>query len=153
MTLKYDAYLAGAMHGRLGREVLEERSKAKLACKLQGLSYYDPAEDEDINPNKIIDLKPNLRRMKWFVSKDDYHVDRSKVLLVLTGDRSSSGRLWECGRMFYHCKRPIVLVAPKMYHGQLTNFDTVKATKICETVEQAAIWIKRQGSKRRSKRG
>jgi nucleoside 2-deoxyribosyltransferase len=140
---KFDVYLAGSMHGRLGREVLEERSAAKLQLKLCGLTWYDPAEDEEVPPNKIIDLKPNLRRMKWFVSKDDYHVDRCKVLLVLTGDKSSSGTGWEMGRMFYHCKRPIVVVAPKMYHRLLTNFTTVKASKIFETVEQAAKYIRR----------
>jgi hypothetical protein len=144
MTIKFDTYIAGSMHGRLGREVLEERNKAKLACKLASITFYDPAEDEDIAPNKIIDLKPNLRRMKWFVSKDDYHVDRCRTLLVLTGDKSSSGTAWEMGRMFYRCKRPIVLVAPKMYHRLLTNFSTVKATKICETIEQAVAYIKRR---------
>lgn len=141
--LKYNVYIAGAMHGRLGREVLEERSKAKLQCKLNGLTYYDPAEDEDINPNKIIDLKPNLRRMSWFVDKDDDHVDQSKYLLVLTGDKSSSGTGWEMGRMFYLNKRPIFIVAPKMYHRLLTNFTTVKVNKIFETVEQATKYIRR----------
>jgi hypothetical protein len=131
------------MHGRLGKEVLEERNRAKLACKLQGVTYYDPAEDENIAPNKIIDLKPNLRRMKWFVSKDDYHVDRCKTLLVLTGDKSSSGTGWEMGRMFYHCRRPIFIVAPKMYHHLLTNFTTIKAAKIFEDVETAVKWVKR----------
>lgn len=143
-TIKFDLYIAGSMHGRLGKEVLAERSAAKLACKLQGLSYYDPAEDENIAPNKIIDLKPNLRRMKWFVSKDDYHVDRSRILLVLTGDKSSSGTSWEMGRMFYRCRRPIVVVAPKMYHHLLTNFTTIKVTKICETVDEAVRYIKRR---------
>jgi len=144
MKLRFDVYIAGSMHGRLGKEVLAERAAAKLICKLHGLTYYDPAEDENVPPNKIIDLRPNLRKMKWFVSKDDYHVDRSRCLLVLTGDASSSGTSWEMGRMFYRCRRPIVIVAPKMYHRLLVNFTTIKATKICETVEEAVRWIKRK---------
>ncbi len=139
--IRYDIYIAGSMHGRLGKEVLEERAAAKLICRLQKVTYYDPAEDEDINPKTIIDLKPNLRRMKWFVSKDDYHVDRCRTLLVLTGDKSSSGTGWEMARMFYKNKRSVFLVAPKMYNKQLTNFSTVKATKIFETVEQAVKYI------------
>jgi hypothetical protein len=144
MHLKFDLYLAGAMHGRLGKEVLAERSAAKLVCRLQGITYYDPSEDESISPNKIIDLKPDIRKMKWFVTKDEYYVDRCRFLLVLTGDRSSSGTSWEMGRMFYRCKRPIVIVAPKMYRRLLTNFTTVKASKICDTVEEAVRWIKRR---------
>lgn len=144
MIIKFDVYLGGSMHGRLGKEVLAERAKAKLACKLQGVTYYDPAEDESVPPNKIIDLKPNLRKMRWFVSKDDYHIDRCKALIILTGDVSSSGTLWEAGRMFYKCKRPIIVVSPKMYNGQLTNFTTIKATKICETIEDAVKYVKRR---------
>lgn len=132
------------MHGRLGKEVLAERSKAKLACKLQGVTYYDPAEDESISPSKIIDLKPNLRKMKWFVSKDDFHIDRCRMLLVLTGDTASAGTLWEAGRMHYKCHRPIVIVAPKMAAKQLVNFTTIKATKICETVDEAVKFIKKR---------
>lgn len=142
--IKFDLYLAGSMHGRLGREVLKERAEARLACELNGLTYYDPSQDEDVPPNRIIDLKPNLRRMKWFVSKDDYNIDRCKAVLVLTGDSASSGTLWECGRMYYKCKRPIYIVAPKMYHKLLTNFTTVKAKRIFETVEQAAKYLRRR---------
>jgi nucleoside 2-deoxyribosyltransferase len=143
VPIKYDVYLAGSMHGRLGKECLEERSKAKLACKVNGLTYYDPAEDEDVPPNKIIDLKPNLRRMRWYVSKDDYNIDRCRAVLVLTGDISSSGTMWEMGRMYYKCNRPVYIISPKMYHHTLTNFTTVKATKIFENVEQACKWIRR----------
>lgn len=142
--LKYDAYLAGAMHKRLGRDVLAERENAKVICKQLGLKYYDPAEDELIKPHLVIDAKPDIRRMKWYVHKDFKNLDKCKAIVVLTGDSSSSGTAWEMARMYFHHKRPIILVAPRMVDRQLTNFTTVLATKICATQLQALRYLKRR---------
>jgi hypothetical protein len=142
--LRFDCYLAGAMHKRLGRDVLAERENAKTICKQLGLKYYDPAEDELIKPHAIIDAKPNIRLMKWFVKKDFKHLDQCRSIVVLTGDNASSGSLWEAARMYFKWKRPIVLVAPRMYDRQLTNFSTVLATKICATQLQALKFLKRR---------
>lgn len=133
---------SGAMHKRLGRDVLTERENAKAICKQLKLSYYDPAEDENIKPHLVIDVKPSVRTMKRYVAKDDRAVDQSRMLLVLTGDTSSSGTLWEAGRAYYKNHTPIVIVAPRMYDGLLTNFTTLKATKICATQKSALLWIK-----------
>lgn len=139
--LRYDVYLAGAMHMRLGKDVLSERANAKAICKSLRLTYYDPAEDEVIRPNEVIDSKPNLRVMKWYVKKDDRHIDQCRVLLILTGDSASSGTLWEAGRMFYKNHRPIVAVAPRMCDKLLANFTTIKATKLRRSQKQALVWI------------
>lgn len=152
MKLKWDVYLAGSMHGRLGKEVLSERAKAKLACDSAGVTYYDPAADEKVSPNKIIDLKPNIRRMRHYVKKDDFNLDRCRSVLVLTGDISSSGTIWEMGRMFYYNRRNLFVISPRMFNRELTNFTTVKATKIFETVDEAVRYIKRQDSRRRRKK-
>lgn len=143
MKLKYDVYLAGQMHGRLGKDVLAERLAAKNLCKRLELTYYDPAEDEIVPPDEIIDTVPNRNLMRWYVQKDDRHIDQCRTLVILTGDKSSSGTLWEAGRMFYKNRRPIVAVAPLMYDGLLANFTTIKADKLCRTQEQALRWIKR----------
>jgi hypothetical protein len=142
-NLTYDCYLAGAMHKRLGRDVLTERENAKTICRQLGLKYYDPAEDELIKPHLVIDAKPNMKRMKWYVAKDFKHLDRCRSVVVLTGDSSSSGTMWEAARMYFKNKRPIILVAPRMYDHQLTNFSTVLATKICATQLQAFRWVKK----------
>jgi len=143
-NLKYDCYLAGAMHKRLGRDVLAERENAKVICKQLGLKYYDPAEDELIKPHLVIDAKPDMRRMKWYVAKDFKNLDKCKSVVVLTGDSSSSGTAWEMARMYFKHKRPIILVAPRMYDRQLTNFTTILATKICATQKQALAYLKRR---------
>lgn len=143
MKLIYDCYLAGAMHGRVGREVLTERENARNICKQLGLKPYDPSEDEFVKPHQIIDAKPSLSRMKFFVKKDFYNLDRCRAVVVLTGDKSSSGTAWEMARMYFKHKRPIVLVAPRMYDRQLVNFTTILATKVCATQLQALRWLKR----------
>lgn len=143
MKLKYDLYLAGAMHGRLGKDVLVERENAKVICKELGLKFYDPADSENVPPHKIMDLKPTIRTMKQYVKKDFNNLDRCKAIVVLTGDRSSAGSGWEMARMYFKHKRPIVLVAPRMYDRQLVNFTTVLATKVCATQLQALRWLKR----------
>lgn len=143
-TLRFDVYLAGAMHMRLGKDVLAERLNAKNICKSLGLTYYDPAEDELIRPNELIDGKPNRRRMAWYVRKDDRHIDQCRALMILTGDSASSGTLWEAGRMFYKNHRPIVAVAPRMCDGLLANFTTIKADKLCRSQKQALLWLKRR---------
>ncbi len=142
--IKFDVYLAGSMHGRLGKEVLLERMAAKNWCNRIGLTYYDPAEDEIIDPNGVIDAKPNLKLMRWYVEKDDKHIDQCRSLLLLTGDKASSGALWECGRMRYRNHRPIAVVAPLMCAGQLANFTTVKADKLAQTQKVALLWLKRR---------
>jgi hypothetical protein len=148
--LTYDVYLAGGMHARLGRDVLNERETARTICKELGLRPYDPALDEMIRPSQIIDSKPNLRRMRGFVEKDFKHLDKCRAIVVLTGDVASSGSMWEMTRMYFKWKRPIVLVAPRMYDRRLVNFTTILATKICATQYQALRWLAKH-LKRRAK--
>jgi nucleoside 2-deoxyribosyltransferase len=132
------------MHKRLGRDVLAERENAKVICRQLGLTYYDPAESDFlIRPNTIIDVKPGIKQMKWYVAKDFKNLDKCKAIVVLTGDSSSSGTAWEMARMYFKHRRPIVLVAPRMFDRQLTNFSTVLATKICATQLQAFRYLKR----------
>src|SRR4029077_2996417 len=119
------------MHNRLGRDVLAEREGARSICKDLRLECYDPAADEVIHASRIIDASPNMRRMRHFVKKDFRHLDQCKAIVVLTGDKSSSGTAWEMARMYFKWRRPIVLVAPRMYDKRLANFTTVLATKIC----------------------
>jgi len=132
------------MHKRLGRDVLTERENAKTICRQLELRYYDPAEDELIKPHLVIDAKPNIKHMRWYVTKDFKNLDRCKAIVVLTGDSSSSGTAWEMARMYFKHRRPIVLVAPRMFDRQLTNFTTVLATKVCATQRQALAYVKRR---------
>ena len=137
---KFDLYLSLGMHGRLGRDVIAQVEEAKKFCKMYNVTYYSPCDDEIIDPDKIIDARPNRRRMRHYVRKDDAHVDVCRGLLLLTGDKSSSGTLWESGRMRYLNRRHVLLVAPKMWRNQLANFSTIKALRIFGDVENAVKW-------------
>lgn len=143
MNLQYDVYLSIAMHGRLGQDVIDQGQQAIVICEKLGLTYYAPWEDEKITPTRIIDLKPGMRRMRGYVKKDDAHVDKSKTLVILSGDKSSSGTLWEAGRMYYRNKRPVIVVSPRMVDGQLVNFTTVKAAKVTATPLAALKHVKK----------
>jgi len=139
-----DVYISLSMHGRIGKEVLDQAEYAKELLKKAGLTFYSPPDDENVNPHKIIDRRPSRKMMRGFVAKDDAAVDRCRVLLNLTGDKSSSGVAWEMGRMFYRNHRPIIVVAPRMYEGHLVNFTTIKAAKICVTTAQAIRYIRKE---------
>lgn len=128
------------MHSRPVGEVVAEREKAKALCDLYEVTYYDPAEDEGLErlqPGQLIDSKPNLELMQHYVWKDESHLEQCQAILVLTGDRSSSGCAWEMAKAYYELNIPIFLVASKMATGQLVNFTTIKADFICETQEEA----------------
>lgn len=142
---RYDVYLAIGMHGRQVGNVLLQIGVAKAFCKKYKLTYYAPTDDEGLDNlpgSTIIDLKPDLDRMQWYVQKDDKHLDKCRTLLVLTGNTASSGTGWEMARMFYRNKRPIFIVSSKMYDGKLTNFTTVKASCIRPTIEDSIKSIK-----------
>lgn len=148
--LKFDLYLSYGMHGRLGRDVIDQAEEAKKFCKIYGLTYYAPSDDEIIDPRKVVDTKPDRKRMRQFVTKDDSYIDICRNLLILTGDKNSSGTLWEAGRMHYFNRRSIFLVAPQMYHKQLANFSTIKARKIFVDIESAIKWYANNGRKLQS---
>jgi len=145
--LRFDLYLSLSMHGRLGREVIEQAEEAKKFCRMYSVTFYSPCDDEVINPRRVIDTVPNRRRMRWFVAKDDAKIDVCLALLLLTADKSSSGTLWEAGRMRYLHRRHVLLVAPKMHCHQLANFSTIKGTRIFSDVESAVKWVAKNRKK------
>lgn len=134
-------YLAGKMGGRLGRYVLEERMAARRACYAVGLQYIDPAQNENIAPDKTVDLRMDYLTMKSFVAKDEYAIRGCGALLVLTGDTPSEGTGWEMGLAHFELKIPIVMVAPKRAAGELMGFSNIKVDAIFATVEEAVKYL------------
>lgn len=137
---RYDIYLAGAMHSRSVGEVLAERLSARRLCDMYDLSVYDPASDEGLDQlshGALIDAAPDLDKMHSYVLKDEKHLGKCRALLVLTGDRSSSGTAWEMALAHYELNIPIFLVAPRMARKELVNFTTIKADFICGTQAEA----------------
>ncbi len=134
-------YLAGAMGGRLGAEVLEERWIARKLCEDAGIEVSDPAEHEHVDPLLPISTHFDYLTMKAYVAKDEYAIRQSDVLLVLTGDTSSNGTGWEMGLAHFELHIPVILVAPKRVTGELMGFSNIKADAIFATVEEAVEFI------------
>lgn len=134
-------YLAGAMGGRMGDEVLRERFVATSLLEEADIEVYDPAANENVDPHKIIDLKLDYLTMKSYVAKDEYAIRCSDVLLVLTGDKSSEGTAWEMGLAHFALGIPVIVVSPKRAAGELMGFTNIKADAIFRTIEEAVSFI------------
>ena len=135
-------YLSGKMGGRTGHEVKAERAYAIELCLEHGLTPIDPGKNEHIqDTNEPISLQCTHTVMKSFVAKDNYAVDNSDVVLVLTGDTTSDGTWFEMGRAIYKCHIPVVMVAPKRAAGELVGFSNIMADAIFSTIEEAVKFI------------
>lgn len=133
-------YLAGRMGGRLGRDVLFERRRAVKACRDNDLTPVDPATNEGIDPNETVDLNMSYAEMKAFVEKDEWAVRHCDALIVLTGDTPSEGTGQEIA-LAHILHKPIVIVSPRRLNDGYMGFWNVKASKIVETVEEAAAYL------------
>jgi nucleoside 2-deoxyribosyltransferase len=136
----FRVYAAGKMGGRLGLEVLAEREYAKRACEDAEILMIDPAEGENIEPGKVVDLKMDYLTMKAFVAKDEYAIRSANALLILTGDTPSEGTGLEFG-LALQLGIPVVMVSPKRVRGELMGFWNIKADAIFATVEEAVEYI------------
>lgn len=133
-------YLAGKMGGRMGWEVLNERSHAVEVCHGFDLEAVDPAYGENVDPQKLVDLQMDYLTMKAFVSKDEFAIRQCHCLLVLTGDTPSEGTGLEFG-LALQLGIPVVLVSPRRVAGDLMGFWNIKADAIFATVEDAIEFI------------
>lgn len=133
-------YLAGKMGGRMGRDVLDERKRAVDACIQAGITPVDPARNENIDPDKLVDLRMDYVTMKNFVAKDEHAISHCDGLLVLTGDTPSEGTGLEFGLMI-SLHRPVVLVSPKRCAGDLMGFWNIKSNAMFTNVEDAAKFM------------
>ena len=135
-------YLSGKMGGRTGHDVMVERRRAIELCLEHNLQPLDPGKNEHIqDTDELISLRVDYPTMKQFVAKDNYAVDHSDVVLVLTGDSTSDGTWYEIGRATYHCHIPVVMVAPKRVSGELVGFSNIMVDAMFSTIEEAVKFI------------
>lgn len=132
--------MAGKMGGRLGSEVMAERAIAAELLEGADIEAIDPAANENVRPDQIIDLKMDYVTMKNFVAKDEYAIRTCGALLILTGDTPSEGTGLEFG-LALQLGIPVVMVSPKRVRGELMGFWNIKASAIFSTVEEAVDFI------------
>lgn len=128
------------MGGRRGADVLKERAHATQVLEASDLQVIDPAEGENILPERVVDTKLDYLRMKAFVSKDEFAIRQSHCILVLTGDTPSEGTGIEFG-LGLAIGIPVIVISPKRVSGELMGFWNIKADAIFATVEEAAEFI------------
>lgn len=133
-------YLAGAMQGRMGWEVLAERAHATEVLEGYDLAISDPAATEIIDPEKPIDMNMDWQQMLAFVSKDEFAIRQCQCLLILTGDSASEGTGLEFG-LALQLGIPVVLISPLRCANKKMGFWSIKASAIFATVEDAAEYI------------
>lgn len=137
---RFRVYMAGKMGGRLGSEVMAERAIAAELLEGADIEAIDPAANENVRPDQIIDLKMDYVTMKNFVAKDEYAIRTCGALLILTGDTPSEGTGLEFG-LALQLGIPVVMVSPKRVRGELMGFWNIKASAIFSTVEEAVDFI------------
>lgn len=133
-------YLAGRMAGRMGIDVINERECAVNACLVYEITPIDPAAGEDVHPGKLVDTAMDYALMKSYVDKDEYAVRNCDAMIVLTGDTPSEGTGQEIA-LAHFLHKPIVMVAPKRRRGELVGFWNIKASKLVDTVGEAAEYL------------
>lgn len=142
---QWDVYLAGAMTGRSIGEVLAERNEAKHALLAQGLTWYDPAEDEGLEKlpfNHIISNAFDKPRMSKYVSKDLAAVAECRAVLNITGDLPSDGSLWEMSYAIFYRHIPVVLIAPERASEARMSFTNILVDGIYEDLTTAVKAVK-----------
>lgn len=136
----FRVYLAGKMGGRMGADVIDERAHAVGLCQDADLTSIDPARNEKIARDQVVDLRMDYLTMKAFVAKDEYAIRSCHALLILTGDTPSEGTGLEFG-LALSLAIPVVVVSPKRAAGDLMGFWNIKADAVFATVEEAVDFI------------
>ena len=144
---QWDVYLAGSMTGRTIAQVLTERSNARHWLDVAGLTYYDPAEDEDLDKlqyNTIISNAFNKKKMKSYVSKDFAAISECKTILNLTGDLPSEGSTWEMAYAVLYRRIPVHLIAPERRKGAKMTFTNILVDGLHKDLKSAIKAIKKE---------
>ncbi len=142
-------YLSGGMGGRVTRDVIVERKKARELCAKSGLHPMDPglSEAKLWKRRRISDTMPR-GIMRRFIEKDKWLIRRSDFLLVLTGDTPSDGT-WREMCYAEKIEIPVVVVAPDRHAGRLMSWTNIEAATVQPTIERAVRWIVRRAKKAR----
>lgn len=132
-------YLAGELSERKFEDIVRERHLIKKLIRENGLIPVDPVRCRDHNELS----KLNIFTIKNIIARDEHDLSNSNAILVLTGDKPTSGTWFEFAYAHYVLKIPIVVVAPKMLEdNNFGNWTFYKATKVVPNVIEAITWLR-----------
>lgn len=132
----FEVYLAGRISGLSFEEATKSRKHIAKELNKSRINCRNPMRGKSVLKNEVvIDEKVVLK--EWSVQevilRDLHDIDRSNVVLVLTGEDPSWGT---CGEFWYAtwvAKKPTLVISSKHKGGWLDYY----ATKIVPTVEEA----------------
>lgn len=104
-------YIAHAMSGRTGRELLAESRKIRRLCKMFNCEPIDPVIEEGVRKDDPCVGAPS-EKLVYLWERDKELIRRSHVLLDLTGSYKSEGVAHEIGYARYYMWKPVVRVYP-----------------------------------------
>jgi len=104
-------YIAHAMTGRPGNDVVKESYQAKIILGNYNIQVLDPVTVESVKSNNVkISVSNELLQNYW--RRDKKMIRESHVLLDLTPERKSEGVSHEIGYARYFLWKPVIRVYP-----------------------------------------
>ena len=140
MSIK--VYIAHAMTGRPGTDVVAESEKALEAFSKFGIGVLDPVTAEKVKPSKKT-INTTYSVLDGYWKRDKEMIREAHVLVDITPERKSEGVAHEIGYARYHLWKPVVRVYPK---GQVPSNLSVAYFEndfIVDDMEVAARYIER----------
>lgn len=105
-------YVAHAMTGRPGTEIVKESENALAILRQFGIQVLDPVTAEKVKPSAK-KINTDYATLDGYWKRDKEMIREAHVLLDLTPDRKSEGVAHEIGYARYHLWKPVVRVYPK----------------------------------------
>jgi len=143
-------YISGTIEGRSFAEVTTQRDEISAKLVDAGFAVCDPMrhKGKDLGSGRTkLDLANTDFDITEIIGRDENDVRDSDALLVLTGDKPSTGTWLEFGLAIYECQIPVVVIAPKLRAkmdevGRIVDWTGGKATKVVSDGDEAVEFFR-----------
>lgn len=129
-------YVAHAMTGRSGNELLAESAEVKKVLERHGIEPLDPVITENVKKTHK-PLHNNGETLKRYWARDKKMIREAHVLLDITGPAKSEGVAHEIGLARYGLWKPVI----RVYEHLGPSIARIEDDYIARNVEDAARMI------------
>lgn len=140
-------YISGSMEGRPYSSVKKERDRATRMLTVAGFAVCDPLRHKDTHPDekhRAMNLAKTKFEITQIIDRDENDIKSCNAVLILTGDKPTSGTWFEFAMATYQCHIPVVVIAPKLRKrmdkeagGKAFEWTSGKATKVVSNLSEA----------------
>lgn len=139
-NMRVSAYIAHAMTGRPGADLIEESAWAKKILESKGVLCLDPVTVEEVaDSRKKINTPYPVLDGYW--KRDKEMIREANVVVDLTPDRKSEGVSHELGYARYGLWKPIIRVYPTGKTPSNLSAAYFEDDFITDSLESAAEYI------------